>query len=335
MSNLKLHFLGIDGLAASILFDPEYSGRWPHFEALFAQSSYGICDCEEEYQFTGPSWTSIYTGQTADIHGLKDLWGRPRNGSRAFVNVQEAYVWDILNENGFSTGVVTMPITYPARNVDGFMIAGFPSPQLSVTGSLTVPEDFLVDHSEAIRRTDRIPGVGYAWHDQRTLEEDLEHLKQVELRKAELVPGWLEEHPVDVLFIQYSCLDRVGHELNNYARRGVPFDYKHVYDLYDWFDAELLPLLLDIKSDALVVVSDHGWPKWAEGQGSHDQHGVYVVRGEDIPAGMRLDGRNIDIMPTTLDLMGITPPAVAGHSVLMRASDLDLIDEHLEGLGYL
>ena len=332
---MKLYFLGIDGLAASILFDPDHRGRWPNFETLFAECTYGVCDCEPEYQFTGPSWTSIYTGQPASVHGLTDLWGRPREGSRAFVNVQEAYIWDILNRHGLSAGVVTMPITYPARPVQGFMIAGFPSPTLSVIGAVTVPADFLVDHSEAIRRTERVPGVGYAWHDQLTLADDLEHLRQTELRKAELVPQWLQEQPVDALFVQYSCLDRVGHELNNYARRGVPFDYSHVYALYDWFDADLLPRLLAIEADALVIVSDHGWPKWAEGQGSHDQHGVYALRGSDVPAGLRLDARNIDIMPTTLDLLGLTPPHVTGHSVLMRSSELARINEHLEGLGYL
>jgi predicted AlkP superfamily phosphohydrolase/phosphomutase len=332
---MKLHFLGIDGLAASILFDPDQGGRWPNFERLFAQSTYGVCDCEAEYQFTGPSWTSIYTGQTADIHGLKDLWGRPRNDSRAFVNVREAYVWDVLNQHGLTTGVATMPITYPARRVQGWMIAGFPSPKLSATGSISVPSDFLVDHSEAIRRTARIPGIGYAWHDLLTLEEDLEHLRQVELAKARQVPAWLAEQPVDSLFVQYSCLDRVGHELNNYARRGKTFDYGHVYAMYDWFDAALLPRLLEIQADYLVVVSDHGWPRWSEGQGSHDQHGVYALRGADVPAGLRLDARNIDIMPTTLDLLGIEPPPVAGRSVLVRESELALIDEHLEGLGYL
>lgn len=332
---MRLHFLGIDGLSASMLFAPEHQGRWPNFAHLFAQSQYGICDCEAEYQFTGPSWTSIYTGQPADVHGLKDLWGRPRNGSKAFVNVREAYIWDILNQYGLSTAVVTMPITYPARHVKGWMIAGFPSPKLSVTGPVSVPPDFLVDHSEAIRRTERIPGIGYAWHDQFTLAEDLEHLKQVELRKAQLLPQWLAESPVDTLFVQYSSLDRVGHELNNYARRGQPFDYRHVYEMYDWFDAEMLPKLLEIEADYLVVVSDHGWPQWAEVQGGHDQHGVYVLRGPDIPAGQRLDARNIDMMPTTLDVLGFEPPAVAGHSVLLRASDLDIIDEHLDGLGYL
>ncbi|NOZ51077.1 MAG: hypothetical protein GXP37_13685 [Chloroflexi bacterium] len=332
---MRLYFLGIDGLATSILFAPQNQGRWPNFAHLFAQSQHGICDCEAEYQFTGPSWTSIYTGQPADVHGLKDLWGRPRNGSKAFVNVQEAYVWDILNQHGLSTGVITMPITYPARRVQGWMIAGFPSPKLSVTGPVSVPPDFLVDHSEAIRRTQRIPGIGYAWHDQMSLAEDVEHLKQVELRKAQLVPQWLAASPVDALFVQYSSLDRVGHELNNYARRGQPFDYSHVHTMYDWFDAELLPQLLAIEADYLIVVSDHGWPLWAEVQGGHDQHGTYVLRGPDVPAGMRLDGRNIDIMPTTLDLLGFEPPAVTGHSILLRTSELDLIDEHLEGLGYL
>lgn len=332
---MRLYFLGLDGLATSIIFDEAQRGRWPNLEQLCQQSLYGQCDCEEEYVFTGPSWTSIYTGQPAQVHGLTDLWGRPINGSRAFPTVKESYLWEILNRHDLTCGVITMPITYPARVIKGYMVAGFPSPKLSITGSINVPEGFLVDHSEAIRQTERIPGLGYSWHDQMTLEEDLEHLRQAELQKVEVVRSLTEQSSTDSLFVQYSCLDRIGHELNNYARRGQPFDYRHVYEMYDWFDAELLPKLLEVEADYLVIVSDHGWPKWCEGQGAHDPHGVFLVRGPDIPQGMRAECRNIDVMPTTLDVLELPPEAVAGHSILLRQSDLDAIDHHLEGLGYL
>jgi predicted AlkP superfamily phosphohydrolase/phosphomutase len=128
---MRLYFLGLDGLAASIIFDPDHRGRWPNLEQLCAESLYGPCDCEAQYIFTGPSWTSIYTGQPAEVHGLTDLWGRPLNGSRAFPTVKEPYIWEVLNRHGLTCGVVTMPITYPARPIRNYMIAGFPSPRRS------------------------------------------------------------------------------------------------------------------------------------------------------------------------------------------------------------
>jgi len=331
---MKLYFLGLDAFAANIIFDPRHAGRWPHIEELVRTSLYGPSECEPDHAFTGPSWTSIYTGQPAAVHGVTDLWGRPINGSRSFQTVREPFIWDILNRAGLTCGLVTMPITFPAYPIDGFMIAGFPSPRLSVTGNIQVPADFTVDHSQEIRKTKPIPGLGFSWHDEVPLEQDLALLKASELKKAALVPDLLRQHPVDCLFVQYSCLDRVGHELNNYARRGQGYEPRHVLEMYDWFDCELLPRALEIEADALVITSDHGWQN-QDGHGQHEPQGVFMARGADIPQGMRIDCRNIDVLPTVLDILGLPPIRVAGHSVLIRQSDLDQVNQQLSGLGYI
>lgn len=331
---MKLYFLGLDCFAARIIFNPEHAGRWPLIEKLCQTSLHGPCECEPEHVFTGPSWTSIYTGQPAAVHGITDLWGRPVNGSRTFQTVREKFIWDILNDHDLTCGLVTMPITYPARPLKGFMIAGFPSPRLSVTGNVQVPPDFIIDHSQEIRKTTSIPGIGYSWHDEHSLEEDLELLKVSELRKAEVVKGLLRQREVDALFVQYSCLDRVGHELNNYARRGQGYDPRHILEMYDWFDGTLLPILLEIEADYLVIVSDHGWQN-CKGYGQHEPSGVFMVRGEDIPKGLRIETRNIDVLPTVLDVLSLPPVDVAGHNVLIRQSELDEINQQLAGLGYI
>ena len=62
---------------------------------------------------------------------------------------------------------------------------------------------------------------------------------------------------------------------------------------------------------------------------------MFIARGPDIPQGMRIDCRNIDVLPTVLDILDLPPVDVAGHSVLMRQSDLDQINEQLSGLGYI
>ena len=343
---LELCFLGLDGFAAEMVFADENSGRWPNIEQLAHGGLYGASECEADHMFTGPSWTSIYTGQPAAVHGLIDLWGRPLTGAKTFRTVKEPYIWDLLNDNGLVCGVIAMPITYPARRINGYMIAGFPSPTLSVTGGVGVPDDFVVDHSQVIRQSQKISGVGYSFHDRYALDEDLEMLRRSELRKAEVVADLLKQRPVDALFVQYSCLDRVGHELNNYARRGIPYHHERILEMYDWLDVVLLPQLLSIRARHLIIVSDHGWqsldvPMDCVGRGTakvwgmHHPLGVFMFLGPDVPADTRVDCRNIDVLPTIMEALALPVPDVGGRSVLIRQSELDEIDKHLAALGYI
>ena len=343
---MRLYFVGLDALSANIVLAEEYHNRWPNFKEFLNSGIYGKSECEESFMFTGPSWTSIYTGQPTKIHMVTDLWGRPINGGQTFSTVKAPYIWDIINKHGISCGVITMPITYPARKLNGYMISGFPSPKLSFTGDITVPEGFIVDHSQLIRLTDRIEGKGYVFHDKYTLEEDIELMKRSELEKISFVSQLTAQYEVEALFVQYSCLDRIGHELNNYARRGIPYDHNRILEMYDWFDAECLPQILKIEADYRVIISDHGWKSLQQASpgrrfdgasvwGEHDIGGVIAINGQDIPACTQLNGRNIDVLPTILDALGLPPEDVAGQSILIRSSELTEINSQLSSLGYI
>lgn len=331
---MKLYFLGLGACAAKIIFAPQHAGRWPHIEELARTSLYGPSDCEPGLALTGPSWMSIYTGQPAAVHGVTDPWGRPVHGSRAFRSVREPFIWDILNRAGLTCGLVTLPLVFPAYPIDGFMIAGSPSPRLSVSGNIAVPADFPKEDSQAIREAKPIPGPGVARRDEIPLEATLALLQAAELKKAALVPELLRQHPVDCLFVQYACLARVGHALNDDARRGQGYDPRHALEMYDWFDSELLPRALEIEADALVVTSELGWRNLA-GRGEHDPQGVFMARGAEIAQGLRIACRNIDVLPTVLDILGLPPSRVAGRSVLVRQGELDQANQQLAGLGYI
>jgi predicted AlkP superfamily phosphohydrolase/phosphomutase len=343
---LRLYLIGLDGLSANIVLADEYGNRWPNIMEFFNSGIYGNCECEEEFVFTGPSWTSIFTGQPARVHMMTDLWGRPIDGGQTFSTVKTPYIWDILNKHGLSCGVITMPVTYPAKRLNGYMISGFPSPKLSVTGGIEVPEGFIVDHSQLIRLTNQVEGLGYSFHDKYSLEEDIELLRKSETKKITFVSQLANNREVEALFVQYSCLDRIGHELNNYARRGITYDHNRILEMYDWFDAECLPRILEIEGECRVIVSDHGWRSYQQGGtgrrfdgapvwGEHDIGGVLAIAGDDILPRTRLDCRNIDVMPTILDALDLPPEEVTGRSILTRSSDLEEINKRLSDLGYI
>lgn len=105
----KLLVVGFDAMDAAILFDDHMQGRWAHLERLWTQGNWGVC--VPEIAATGPSWTTIYTGQSWERHRVCDAWARQMTGTRSFAEVEQPFFWDWVNAVGMSIGVINMPIT--------------------------------------------------------------------------------------------------------------------------------------------------------------------------------------------------------------------------------
>jgi tetratricopeptide (TPR) repeat protein len=152
--------------------------------------------------------------------------------------------------------------------------------------------------------------------------------------------GWLEGHHGGRAFVWLHLYD--PHEPYEppepYASRYADRPYDGEVAWTDELVGRLTAALdrLGLTGDtALLVTSDHG-----EGLGQHGEsvHGFFVyettlrvpllLRGPGIPAGARLrvTGRSIDLLPTALELVGVSPPAgsrLPGRSLLavLRASE--------------
>ncbi len=354
---MKLFFLGLDGASAQIMFERNL----PNTRRLLAQSRYQACMAEEDYPYTGPSWTSIYTGMSAEEHGVTDLWGRNIEGSESYDTLRDPVIWEMLNHAGMSTGVVHMPMTTCTRQVNGYIVSGFPNDldHAGVAAEL-MPLLQARDISDLIRLTPRDRILDNTWYRNYTLDQSIEILKKMIDWKVEAVRILVHTHPVDCLFVQYSMLDRIGHLLNQYLRLrdGQDWSYEPLLELYDWLDTRL-EALLDVGADyeLLIITSDHGWPAQATEPYSYDgklfgawhsHDGVLIVRDLS-EAGRVQTGRtgpcyNRDVCPTVLGLLGqdyealrnaTSPrPAERPRQFDGKASE-QTIEERLRALGYL
>lgn len=353
---MKLYFLGLDGASAQIMFERDL----PNIRRLLNASDYRACMAEDEYPYTGPSWMSIYTGISAEEHGVTDLWGRNVEGSESYDTLRAPVLWEMLNHAGLTTGVVHMPVTTCSRRVDGYIISGFPN-ELEHAGAAAELMPLMQgrDLSDLIRLTPRDRILDNTWYRHYTLEQSIEIMKMMVRWKAEAMRILVRAHPVDCLFIQYSVLDRIGHLLNQYLRvhDGAGWAYEPLLEMYDWLDDQLANLLdVGADYDLLIVTSDHGWPAQADTPYTHDgklfgawhsHDGVLIVHdsaGGRVTAGHRLEPCfNRDVCPTVMGLMGLDYEALRAATrpqaaeVAMPKSDANesAVEERLRALGYL
>lgn len=281
--------------------------------------------------WSGPNWTTIFTGLTKEHHGVTDSLGRPFDsewiGSRP-----RDYMWDVLAGAGYTVGVMNFPACYVARAIGpgSWMVGGWPG-RPNVAPNRHLPRDFysdLPDYSErgplaALRPKGAGPGWAiHEWPYIKYLKWARENYR-IELDLAQEMPA------TDVLMIQCSVLDRVGHMLStgNKGKRGANDPrYGKAMQLAAWFLSEAMDRW---PAEYTALVSDHGF------QGtSHSLDGTWAIAGPDVEP-MRNNVEQVDFFSTVLDAIGVGCDPRDGAARLIRTSERAAMGAQMKGLGYV
>jgi predicted AlkP superfamily phosphohydrolase/phosphomutase len=130
----KVLILGLDGAT------PELIDRWvaqeqlPYLKQIIQKGVYG--KLRSVYPPISPAaWTTFATGYNPGKHGVYDFRDYDTKRYSCFADTivdSNAFagktIWDLVGAAGQKVGVVTVPVTYPAWKVNGFMISGYPTP---------------------------------------------------------------------------------------------------------------------------------------------------------------------------------------------------------------
>ncbi|MFH0785157.1 MAG: alkaline phosphatase family protein [Pseudomonadota bacterium] len=100
---------------------------------------------------TPAAWPSFSTGKNPGKHGVYGWWelACTKSGLKVVptssASIKEKTFWQILSENGYKVGLMNVPMTFPATEVNGFIICGFDNPFESVDSSpsLSYPPDII------------------------------------------------------------------------------------------------------------------------------------------------------------------------------------------------
>ena len=130
----KVLIIGLDGAT------PELVDRWveenklPYLTQMMQNGVYG--KLRSVYPPISPAaWTTFATGYNPGKHGVYDFRDYDNTRYSCFADTivdSNAFagksIWDLVGAAGRKVGVVTVPVTYPAWKVNGFMISGYPTP---------------------------------------------------------------------------------------------------------------------------------------------------------------------------------------------------------------
>ncbi len=129
MNKINMLVIGIDGACWPLINDMIKAGDLPNIQNLRENGVWGnMKSCIPP--ITYPAWKCYSTGKNPgklgvfwweylDIENKKSIIP----DSRSFDSKE---IWDYLNDNGITTGIIGMPTTYPPKKVNGFMVSGGP-----------------------------------------------------------------------------------------------------------------------------------------------------------------------------------------------------------------
>ena len=266
MNSRKVAVFGLDGITFDLLQPWLDEGRLPNLARLLAAGASG------ELRSTIPpvsasAWPSFATGTNPGQHSVIDFTYPAQDSYEIRVSngltVAVPAIWQIAGAAGKQVGVVSLPMTYPPRPLNGFMLCSFLTP--SQDSEYTYPQELKQELIAGcgpypMRMSEKGRGVDPAVF--------VRACKQLELDRARSVKYLLREKPWDLFIYVLETTDNLQHEIWHLVDETHPMHdpetaarvLPDIHDYYATVDQILGEMLSLVPEEALVVVmSDHGF----------------------------------------------------------------------------
>ena len=283
----RVLIVGIDAATMDLIRPWAQAGQLPTFQRLFHDGASGLLRSVPNRN-SAAAWTSMLTGRNPGKHGLFYFWEfRPGTLEIDYVNGSRRVgpaVWNLLSQAGKHVGVMNVPMTFPAEEVNGFMISGMDAPGVHDPRFIYPP-----DLHEEIQREagDYVIESGIARYVKSEMFEKgaqaLYHTTQVHLDTARYL---MTNKPWDFFMTVFRVTDPAQHRFWKYMQpdgfRVSPADIERfgqvIPNVYKQIDAAMGQLIEVAGPDTITfVVSDHGamadtgramtLPRWLEAIG--------------------------------------------------------------------
>jgi predicted AlkP superfamily phosphohydrolase/phosphomutase len=200
--------LSLEGVSHTLLVKLAQSGAMPNLVAILAQGDLARMNSVLP-AVSSVAWAGFATGMNPGKHGIFGLVDREPNPFSAFYpnsrDLKAPTLWEHLGRAGRKLGVMNVPVTYPPKQINGFMVGCFLSPDLA---KATYPVDLAPRLMEMDYRVE--PDMGQFEGD---LAGVMTEVGETVARRFSSAFALMKSEPWDYFHLHESCTDRVGHML--------------------------------------------------------------------------------------------------------------------------
>lgn len=262
----KVMIVGLDGATFDVLDPLMAAGKMPNLAELVRTGTAGILDSTKP-PITPAAWTTFMTGKGPGRHGIVDFERYDVKTNKLTFNstleIRVKTIWEMLSEKGFRVGSVNVPMTYPPRRVNGFMISGFETP--SIDCDFTWPPEL---KGEILKRW---PDYSYrsSWKRKaiggdEVFERNIRFIEQSFSQGAEVASFCGRKYGWDVLMVLYKLVDNLQHKTWKYLDpKTASIDPKRAAmaaGCFEKLDVALGELFRYARENraTILIMSDHG-----------------------------------------------------------------------------
>ncbi|WP_335998676.1 alkaline phosphatase family protein [Halorientalis halophila] len=244
--------VGLDGASWRLLDPWIEAGDLPNIAALREESAWAETrSCLPPVTF--PNWKCYSSGK--DPGGFGVFWFEHVDLEAGTIEVANGgdfdtvELWDYLNDEGQTAGVVNMPTMYPPRDIDDLIVAGGPDAvegeYRSISSGYTSPESLAADLEERF---------DYQVHPDPLLSSNQERGAEVDAildlleKRFEVALTLFEEEDLDYVHVTLFYLNVLHHFFWDEEPT------KRAWELVD----EWVGKLRELEDTNLVLMSDHG-----------------------------------------------------------------------------
>jgi len=251
----KVVVLGPDGTPLSLVRSLIEKGELPNFARLFQDGSVRSMTSSIP-AVSSVAWSCFMTGKNPGKHGIYGFLDHHPNSLDTYIPNSRAMrsetLWEILSRHGKRVVVMNVPVTFPPREVNGILVAGFLAPKLEKG---TYPPAIWEQLKNMGYRLDVDP-----WQAREDKDKFLQDLYYTLDKREEAMIHFMETEDWDFFMLQIMETDRLHHFLWEEMVKGDPKYAPAFLELYHRMDG-LLGRLYDRldENTTLVVMSDHGF----------------------------------------------------------------------------
>lgn len=252
--------IGLDGGTFDILNPQMQAGNMPALKRLIEQGAVGTL-CSTHPPITGPAWRTFATGCNPGKHGVIDFVELNPKTHRVEVkdvtNVPVPTFWDEIGAHGKRSGIMGVPMTYPPRPLNGFLVTGLMTPPNA--DGYTYPADLLDQLREKGLRFPHSEGATVnAAQPVRYIDEIIHDMGERVAAACHLIET---EQPECTVFV-FGATDPLQHQFWHIftADTDTTGLKAHLDSFYRAVDQGIAKLLSQFDEHTLVLVmSDHGF----------------------------------------------------------------------------